>query len=121
MSKSFLGWIAVVALVATAGTFLASGHDTSRGCFVNDVAINEKALQGEAVPQSDSPPVYVLERGFPFRYYRQAFPADCTFNDGAAAPTSSQINAGHLVLDWLIWFALVLVISLGIKKVGAKS
>ena len=119
---------AVVAIVATALTLFAQTHNTRMSCFEPDIVMGADIahpltteLRAPGATSSDSPPVYAIEKGFPLKYYRQAFPAACTFPDGGPAPTSSQIDAGHLAIDLLAWFILVLAVLLGVNRTRAKS
>jgi hypothetical protein len=118
--------IALVCSIAATGlTFLMSDQNTKISCFEPDIIMGaNNPLLDEVRPPStmnaDSPPVYAIERGFPVKYYRQAFPANCTLPDGFDAPTSSQLEIGHLVIDLLVWAALTCLVLFGFKRVRSK-
>lgn len=114
----------IISVAITSLTFFISGQNAKMSCFKPDINGRNNPLLDEVRPpgttSSDSPPVYATVRGFPFKYYRQAFPSNCTFNDGGSAPINPYINARNLILDLVAWFVLALVVLFGITRVRKK-
>jgi len=98
-------------MAVTAGSFLASGHDQHRSCFVNNAFADEPAIQAAASPGASgvSAPTYATVRGFPLRYYEEPFPANCVSYN---ASTGGVFNTAHLAYDFLIWLGAATLLFL---------
>jgi hypothetical protein len=95
----------------TGATYAVGHHNPQITCTVQAQGAVPQSIQWQNAWDDAHPPIRAQEKGFPFSYYRQPFPADCIPNENISPQTGLMTK--YLVLDYLIW-ALAALAACGI-------